>query len=132
MKKPRNFTLVILLSGTIFAFSCTHVTGTKPISNYGVYDSDMKDAVAIAVSALHNQPPGSAGESYILSSAPKDDYILTSAQQIIFRGKYIWRVTFKPRQLLPKDPSKGIIGAGGEIFVNVDLSTKTTEIGGGE
>jgi hypothetical protein len=81
----------------------------------------MEEAVAIAVSALHDHSPST-----------DKDYTLTSAQQIIVKGKYIWWITFKPTRFLPKDPSKGPIGKGGEVFVNVDLSTKKTQITYGE
>ncbi len=124
--------LMILSWGIIFASGCRHNNEAESKQNYNVNDSEMKEAVDIALSALHNQPPGSPGESYILERAQTEEYILTSAQQLILNGRYIWRVTFKPRKLLPKDLSKGLIGAGGEIFVNVDLSTKTTVITGGE
>jgi hypothetical protein len=81
----------------------------------------MEEAVGIAASALHNRYPFT-----------DKDYTLTSAQQIIVDRKYIWRITFKPTELVPKDPSKEPIGKGGETFVNVDLSTKKTEIRYGE
>jgi hypothetical protein len=63
------------------------------------------------------------------SRASANEFKLTSAQQLVVKGNYIWRVTFKPTKLLsPKDPSKGLIGLGGEVFVNVDLTTGKTEI----
>jgi hypothetical protein len=81
--------------------------------------SGRNEAVQIAITSLHNQ-------------AGSEHFILTSAQQIIVQGQYIWRITFKPENLLPKDPSKGLLTKGGEIFVNVDLKTKTTKISYGE
>jgi hypothetical protein len=84
-------------------------------------EKQLQDAVEIAVSALYQQ-----------SSSPGTDYTLTAVQQIIVNGQYIWLITFKPTKFLPEDPSKGPITMGGEVFVNVDLSTKKTEIRYGE
>ncbi|MBN1972343.1 MAG: hypothetical protein JW787_01795 [Sedimentisphaerales bacterium] len=64
--------------------------------------------------------------------ANKTEYILTAVQQNIRGGKYIWRVTFKPKELVPDDPSEGPHTLGGEVFVNVDLGTKSTVITYGE
>ncbi|CAN5313709.1 hypothetical protein BH10CYA1_BH10CYA1_54450 [soil metagenome] len=42
----------------------------------------------------------------------------------------LWKVTFKDTQTIPRD---GPIGAGGEIFIEVDLSTKKARfLGTGE
>lgn len=43
-------------------------------------------------------------------------------------GPDSWRVTFKPRRLIPDDGSE--IGAGGEWFVDVDLRSNTARLGG--
>jgi len=105
----------------VFASGCTHNPASNPNSTCRADITGLEESVAIAVSALHDLYPS------------KDkDYTLTSAQQIIVKGKYIWLITFKPTELWPKDPSKGQIGMGGEVFVNVDLSTKKTQITYGE
>ena len=83
--------------------------------------SDMNEAVSLGIAAMIEQ-----------SHYPKQEYTLISAQQIFHKGKYIWRITFKPTDLLPKDPSEQPIGLGGEIFVNVDLNTKQAEVRYGE
>lgn len=105
----------------VFASGCMHAPLSQPSPTTGADIAGLQDAVAIAVSALHDQ-----------SRYPANDYTLTSAQQIVVKGKYVWRITFKPTRLLPGDPSKDAIGAGGEIFVNVDLSTKKPEFRYGE
>lgn len=97
------------------------VAPIEPSPTSRVNIADLQDSVAIAVSSLHDQ-----------ASYQSNEYVLTSAQQIVVKGKYVWRITFKPANLLPKDPSKGLIGAGGETFVYVDLNTKKTEITYGE
>jgi hypothetical protein len=43
-------------------------------------------------------------------------------------GPDAWRVTFKPRRLIPHDGSE--IGAGGEWFVDVDLRAMAARLGG--
>jgi hypothetical protein len=110
---------VVLLVGC--ASSRSHITHQPANAASGADITGLRDAVAIAASAILEQSP-----------YPASDYVLTAARQMTIKGKYIWRVTFKPSQLLPEDPSKEAIGAGGEIFVNVDLKTKKAEIRGGE
>lgn len=60
------------------------------------------------------------------------DYRVIRVQQAVVRGRYIWSVTFKPTRLLPADPSTDEIGAGGEIFVNVDVQTDSSQVLRGE
>ncbi len=57
---------------------------------------------------------------------------MRSARQMLINGQFIWQVTFKPTNLLTEDPSTEVIGAGGEIFVNVDLKTEKTDLRYGE
>jgi len=73
-------------------------------------DLDKAVSIAIAKSADARKPGG--------------EFKLIGAQQIFLDGKYVWRITFKPVRLLPDDPSTGEIGAGGEVFVNVDIKTE--------
>ena len=60
------------------------------------------------------------------------DYRLVGAQHVPVGGQYLWRLTFKPVNLIAKDPSQGVIGAGGEIFVNVNVETGQCVVTGGE
>jgi hypothetical protein len=46
-----------------------------------------------------------------------------------YRGPAYWRLTFKRRDLIPKDTASEL-GAGGEIFVDVDLDTNVAKIAG--
>ena len=62
----------------------------------------------------------------------KGSFKLIGVQQYIVKSQYIWHVTFKPTELLPKDLSKRERGLGGEIFINVNLETKTKTITYGE
>jgi hypothetical protein len=82
--------------------------------------SDMAKAVSIGVAELAKE-----------SQSPAE-YKLIGAQQDYYNGKYLWRITFKPKKLLPEDPSSQPIGLGGEIFINIDLDTKETFITYGE
>jgi hypothetical protein len=97
---------------------------TKPKTMLRSDTRNLQEAIDIAIPALYKDAN--------LPTIDNPLYILTSVKQIIIKNKYIWRVTFKPRELLPVDPSKGGLGLGGEVFVNVDLSTKKTEISYGE
>ncbi len=84
-------------------------------------DAALRKAVSIAKSAAVEQ-----------SFQPANDLVVLSAQQMFFDGKFVWRVTFKSASLLSKDPSKSPIAKGGEIFVNVDMSTKKSVVRYGE
>jgi hypothetical protein len=107
LKTPTVIALSLLLSGCATSHQQADV-------------SDLGRAVAIASLAAEQ-------EGY-----PLQEYTLTSAQRIAHQGQYIWRITFKPSNLLPKDPSKGPFGLGGELFVNVDLGTGQSVITFGE
>jgi hypothetical protein len=120
----RTLFIAVLICGALLsacASCCTQAARPSADSVPGADATDFEDAVAIAQAALVEQ-----------SRYPADDYTLVSARQLPIKGQYIWRVTFKPTELLPKDPSKEAIGAGGEIFVNVDLDTRKPEIKYGE
>lgn len=63
-------------------------------------------------------------------------YKLISAENLIKGTDYIrphiWRLTFKLKRLIP-ETSEAEIGAGGELFLEVDLATKTARfLGYGE
>jgi hypothetical protein len=46
-----------------------------------------------------------------------------------YRGPAYWRITFKRRDLIPKDADSEL-GAGGELFVDVDLGASAAKISG--
>lgn len=57
-----------------------------------------------------------------------EDYKLVAAENLrdaagVYRGPQFWRLTFKARHLIPHT-HEGILGAGGEIFVEADLTER--------
>lgn len=64
--------------------------------------------------------------------ATSSEYTLIKAELLWKQGKYIWRLSYKLARLLPKDPTQGLIGKGGEIFVDVELDTDAIVIRYGE
>lgn len=82
--------------------------------------AELDEAVAIGVAAMARQ-----------SKSP-DTHTLIGAERFYSKGKYVWRITFKPRALLPDDPSAQPIGAGGETFITVDLETGASVVTRGE
>lgn len=100
----------------------TVVSKSKPTLSADM--RNLQKAIDIAIPALYKDTT--------LQKIDYNFYTLTAVQQIIIKNKYIWRVTFKPKEFLPEDPSKEFITLGGEVFVNIDLSTKETEITYGE
>jgi hypothetical protein len=104
----------------IFTASCKRPDAIDPKTASHPETADLNEAVSIAVAKLADvqKSPG--------------EYKLVNAQQVVVKGKYVWRITFKPVRLLPDDPSSQIIGAGGEVFMNVDLKTKEAVVTYGE
>lgn len=96
--------------------STRHRTKSAP----GPDGSELAKAVAVATAKLR------------ATVEPSSDYKLIRAELTWAKGKYVWLVTYKPIKLLPDDPSKGLIGAGGEVFITVDLKTGKTEVRYGE
>ena len=82
--------------------------------------SQMKKAISVAVAELQRNV-----------SSPQN-FILISMEWLSIQGKYVWRATFKPKNLIPADLSKGTIGLGGEIFINIDLKDNSTTVTYGE
>lgn len=75
----------------------------------------LERAVAIALDASTDARSG-------------DEHRVTGATERILDGRYIWRVTLKPVNLLPADPAASPVGLGGEIFVDVDLAANSSEL----
>lgn len=115
------YKFIYLINKLRGAENLNNVSAPRTQTNYGVETNSIKDAINIAISALRKEP-----------LVKVTDYTITSAQQIPVNKKWIWRVTFKPKDLLPDDPSKGPLTLGGEVFVNVDLAAKETVITYGE
>jgi len=78
-------------------------------------DQEARQAVSLAAAYLPT-----------LSLAP-DEYRVIFAENILSGEKASpvrWRVGFKRRALFPSD-ADGLIGKGGEVFIEVDVSTNT-------
>ena len=82
---------------------------------------ELEQAVALAERAI------------VTGGTALDQLKLTSAVNMMtgrdYRGPAYWRITFKRRDLIPKDAASEL-GAGGEIFVDVDLDTGVAKISG--
>lgn len=46
-----------------------------------------------------------------------------------YRGPAYWRITFKRRDLIPRDADSEL-GAGGELFIDVDLGANAAKLSG--
>jgi len=72
-------------------------------------------------------------EKAISARARPADYQLISAINMVagndYRGPAFWRLRFKRRDLIPAD-AEGILGAGGEIMIDVDTQTGVATITG--
>jgi hypothetical protein len=74
-----------------------------------------------------------AEQTVTTSGANLAELRLTSAVNMMsgreYRGPAYWRLTFKRRDLIPRDATSEL-GAGGEIFVDVDLGANVAKIAG--
>ncbi len=74
-------------------------------------------------------------QSFIQQAINPEDYVLIAAETLHrgpkYEGPKVWRLTFKLKSLIPQDQN-GMLGAGGEVFVRVDLVTHLTTIKYGE
>ena len=82
--------------------------------------TNLERAVDLALTAFDDTP-----------NAAKP-YRLVRAERMVLDGRWFWRITLKPEHLLPADPATGLIGAGGEVFVNVDEATGSATVRYGE
>jgi len=101
-------TMLLLLGA-----SCTHRVDSE-------VTAELDEAVSIGAAEMARQ------------SESADAHKLIGAQRLYRKGKYVWRITFKLKALLPDDPSAQPIGAGGETFITVDLETRETVVTRGE
>jgi hypothetical protein len=109
--------LMVVVSMVVPSLVKADGTGTEPARLPTI---DLTKAVTLSIAKL---------ESTVKSPS---DYKLIKVELMWTTGKYTWRVTYKPAKLLPQDPSREKIGAGGEIFVDVDLDTEQVEVRHGE
>src|SRR5262245_56640115 len=86
-------------------------------------EADCLRAIAIGRAALTKAAEGGPAA---LGVDDPSSYLLVSAKLVtLTRRRGSWRLTFKPRDLLPETEDDRL-GAGGEIFVHVDLATGST------
>ena len=97
----------------------------KPKQDEVVGEDSMKEAVTLAVGHV---------KAYLLrvKRTGTSPYRVIAAQNLIQKGEAMWLVTFKPADLIPKDPTKEEIGAGGELFITVNLKDKQCTMTHGE
>jgi hypothetical protein len=84
-------------------------------------DREARDAVSLATEFLST-----------LSLSP-DEYRVVSVQNLLSgegASPVRWRVGFKRRALVP-DQADGRIGKGGEVYIDVDTSTRKAQQGKG-
>lgn len=95
---------------------------SSPGETYHPTSWECEEAVALAEAMLPT-----------IGKMPQD-YKLVAAGNLrshagAYRGPHFWHLTFKLRKLIPSS-SEGILGAGGEIFVEVDLAEKRAWVTG--
>ena len=86
-----------------------------------------------SVTAIEVNRAVEIAEKAIAAKTPVAEYQLTSAINMVagneYRGPAFWRLTFKRRELIPAD-ADGELGAGGQIFVDVDTKAGAATITG--
>jgi hypothetical protein len=57
------------------------------------------------------------------------EYKLVSADNVLHVDAHIWRLTFKPKSLLPVEDQLEL-GAGGELFIDANVATRQANLSG--
>lgn len=118
MKYYRAVT-ALTVAGLIFGISavCAAPKASEPA---GPQTADLARVFMLSITKLQS-----------VTKSPAD-YKLIKVEMTWAKGKYVWRATYKPARLLPNDPSKEAVGAGGEIFIDIDLTADKAEVKYGE
>jgi hypothetical protein len=87
-------------------------------SRYPLQEATKECLEAITLVA---QSPGIKGVDFA-------KYKLISVENLMSQSS-VWQFTFKPRELLPQTPESRI-GAGGEIFVRLDVRSRSITLSG--
>ena len=88
----------------------------------GITSQECEEAIALAEEFL--PAAGVRAEAYKLITAEN-----MSTRGGDYRGPQYWHLTFKLRELIPDDLEVPV-GAGGEIFIEVDLTNRKTSLAG--
>jgi len=72
-----------------------------------------------------------AEEAIVKKNIKLSEHKIIKAENVLKKSPKFWFITFKKKSLIPAAENQ-IIGAGGEIFVAVDLSKNTVKITYGE
>jgi len=122
---------IILKSVILLLFFCTSFQVQSCFANSPIKtmenktDSDYQKAIQLA------------DDLFPELKLKRSDYKLIGIQNMVIKGQqyegpHIWRITYKLSSLIPKD-EMGMIGAGGEVFIKVDIkNNKATVTGYGE
>jgi hypothetical protein len=105
----------------VFLAACAHAPAPSEERIMSVTTKELGRAVELAEKEI------------LASGAVVAELKLTSAINLMdgrsYRGPAYWRLTFKRRDLLPKD-AESELGAGGELFLEVDLDAGSAKITG--
>jgi hypothetical protein len=119
----RRWAIAALL-GALAAASCATSHRKEPAVHDGM-PSTLKDcAVAVRLAEATIAQHGKDASQYVVLRA---EYVSGKARD--WAGAMIWRITFKPRQLMPTGPFEPI-GAGEEIFIEADVTAGGAEVTG--
>jgi len=115
----------VLLAIVCLCSAMTLAQDPKPKQDNVVGEENITNAVALACGHV---------KAYLLRvrRTGTSPYRVIAAHNLIQKGHTMWLVTFKPADLMPKDPTREAIGAGGELFVTVDLMNKQCTMTHGE
>jgi hypothetical protein len=115
----KNAPVVVIVS-TICLVGSLLLVRAGPEKRDAPETAELAKAVAMTTAKLQATVKSPAG------------YKLIKVELTWIEGKYAWRTTYKPSRLLPENPAKEAIGAGGEVFITVDLKNGQTEVRHGE
>jgi hypothetical protein len=116
--KFTNF--IIIFAFLVFTVSCKQAGSSRFSYSHDVSPSeDCRIAISLA-------------EELLSTLKEPNNYKLISVENLYlptrrYLGPHLWHLTFKLKDLIPKEDKKPV-GLGGEIFIQVDMSTKKAKL----
>ena len=110
---------IIILAFLVFAVSCKQASSGRFSYSHAVSPSkDCEIAISLA-------------EELLSTLNDPNNYKLIRVENLYlpmrgYLGPHLWHLTFKSRELIPKD--KEPVGAGGEVFIQVDMNTRKAKL----
>jgi hypothetical protein len=121
MKRKMFFTIFLITLVSIFTFSTVQTNNETDVLINNLDDTaDYKIVITLA------------DELFPELELQRDNYKLIKIENLIVKGEkylgpYIWHLTYKQKNLIHEDENEEI-GAGGEVFIEVNLNIRKAKL----